>query len=45
MWSAKPKADRMMKVGLFRKEENVDARVRFVSDYVDKRYEDRMKGE
>lgn len=45
LWTAKPDPERMKKVGLFRKEENFEARDRFVRDYVDEHYEQRMKGE
>lgn len=44
-WDRKPDPERMKKVGLFRKEENMDARDRFVRDYVDEHYEQRVKGE
>lgn len=45
LWAAKPKAERMRKVGLFRKEEDTIARDQFVRDYVDEHYENRVKGE
>lgn len=45
LWAAKPEAERMKKVGLFRKEEDMTARDRFVRDYIDEHYEDRVRGE
>lgn len=43
LWAAKSEAERMKKVGLFRKEENIEARDRYVRDYIDEHYEQRMK--
>lgn len=42
-WAAKPESERMRKAGLFRKEEDVTARDRFVRDYVDERFEARIR--
>lgn len=38
----KPEGERMRKAGLFRKEEDVNARDRFVRNYVDEHFEIRM---
>lgn len=43
LWAAIPAKERMRKVGLFRKEEDIEARDRFVRDYVDERYEERIR--
>lgn len=45
LWAAKPESERMRKAGLFRKEVNTELRGRFVRDYVDEHYEQRVKGE
>ncbi|MBO7748996.1 hypothetical protein I8J29_33025 [Paenibacillus sp. MWE-103] len=44
-WNVLPEAQRTRKVGLFRREEDTAARDRFVRDYVDERYEARMREE
>lgn len=43
LWAAKPVAERMKKVGWIRKEENIEARDRFVQNYIDEHYEDRIR--
>lgn len=43
LWVAKPETERMKKVGLFKKEEDTSARDRFVRDYVDEHYDDRIR--
>jgi hypothetical protein len=43
LWIAKPETERLRKVGLFRKEENTAARDRFVRDYVDEHFENRIQ--
>lgn len=42
-WNSKPEVERKKKVGLFRKEEDAAARERFVREYIDKHFEDRMR--
>lgn len=42
-WTTKPLNERMRKTGLFRKEEDVTSRDRFVRDYVDERLEARIR--
>lgn len=42
-WAAKPEGERMRKTGIFRKEEDATARDRFVRDYVDEHYEERIR--
>ncbi|REE54711.1 MerR-like DNA binding protein [Paenibacillus taihuensis] len=42
-WSAKPDPERMKKVGMFKKEENVQAREDFIRNYVDDRIEQRIQ--
>ncbi|MGE7828984.1 MerR family transcriptional regulator [Paenibacillus sp. NPDC093718] len=42
-WMAKPESERMKKAGLFKKIEDVNARDRFILDYIDDRYEQRIK--
>lgn len=43
LWVAKPETERLKKVGLFRKEENVDMRDRFVREYIHEHYEQRIR--
>ena len=43
LWEKKPEVERMWKVGWFKKEENTAARDRFIRDYVDEHYENRLK--
>lgn len=43
LWEKKPVAERMKKVGLFKKEEDGAARERFILDYLDDHYEARMR--
>ncbi|WP_445491590.1 MerR family transcriptional regulator [Niallia sp. 03133] len=45
MWSTKPEEERVKKVGLFRKEEDIDKRSFFVKEYVNKHYEEKLKEE
>jgi DNA-binding transcriptional MerR regulator len=45
LWAVKPEAERLRKVGMFRKEEDAAARDRFIRDYVDEHFEQRIKGE
>lgn len=45
LWATKPEGERMRRVGLFRKEEDAAARDIFVRDYVDKHFEERIRGE
>lgn len=42
-WANQPESVRMRKTGLFRKEEDVTARDLFVRDYVDERYDERIR--
>ena len=43
IWTAKPEAERMRRAGLFRKEEDIAGRDRFVRAYVDEHFEDRIQ--
>ncbi|MFD1676290.1 MerR family transcriptional regulator [Alicyclobacillus fodiniaquatilis] len=43
MWSTIPKEERMKSVGLFRKQEDIDKRDKFVRAYVNEHLEERMK--
>lgn len=43
LWSTKPQTDRLVRVGLFRKEENRDKRDQFVKTYIDEHYENRLR--
>lgn len=45
VWATKPEAERLKRVGMFRKEENIVARDLFVRDYVDERFEVRLRKE
>ncbi|MYL57556.1 MerR family transcriptional regulator [Virgibacillus halodenitrificans] len=45
MWSTKPKEERLVKVGWFRKEEDRDKRDLFVKTYIDEHFESAMKKE
>jgi hypothetical protein len=45
MWSTKPVSERFRKVGWFRTEEDRDKRDKFVTDYIDKHFEERMRKE
>lgn len=45
LWVEKPLEERLMKVGWFRKIENIDKRDRFIREYIDKHFENRMKKE
>ncbi|WP_336775373.1 MerR family transcriptional regulator [Paenibacillus sp. MMO-58] len=42
-WQKKPLTERMRKVGLFRKEEDLAARELFVRDYVDERFDQQLR--
>lgn len=42
LWLAKPISNRQIKIGLFRKKEDVNKRDLFVRDYVDDNYEERI---
>lgn len=42
-WSTKPLAMRMQRVFIFKKEENIEARCRFVKDYINAHFEERLK--
>jgi hypothetical protein len=44
-WSAKPQEERTKKVGLFRKEEDYNRRSQFVKEYVNARFEEKLKHE
>ena len=43
MWSTKPEADRVKRIGLFRKDEDRDKRDQFVKDYIDQHFESRLR--
>ncbi|WP_274653794.1 hypothetical protein [Paenibacillus humicola] len=43
LWATKPEAERLRKIGWFRKEEDTAARDRFVRDYIDEHYESRLR--
>lgn len=45
LWLQKPLSERVKKVGWFRKEEDLDARNRFVKQYIYQNYEERLKQE
>jgi biotin operon repressor len=45
LWAAKPVVERLKKSGWFRKEEDIDRRDRFVRQYVNGRFEGRLKEE
>lgn len=45
IWSTKPENERFKKVSLFRKEENRDERDRFIKNYVNKHFADRLRKE
>ena len=45
LWSAKPESERKIKVGWFRKEEDIDKRNRFIKKYIDEYFEERFKKE
>ena len=42
LWAVKPESERFRKIGLFRREEDISARDRFVRDYVDQNYEKKL---
>lgn len=44
-WGKKPESERLKKAGWFKREENTAARTRFIRDYVDQHYEDRIRME
>jgi hypothetical protein len=44
-WSTKPEEERIKKVGWFKKEENQEERNRFIKDYVNMNFENRLKSE
>lgn len=43
LWNAKPMTERLRRVSFFRKEEDTIARERFIRNYVDEHYEERLK--
>ncbi|MDH4619388.1 hypothetical protein [Brevibacillus sp. AY1] len=45
MWATKSEADRMKKVGWFRKEEDRDKREQFIRDYIDTHFPDALRKE
>lgn len=45
MWATKPEEERFVKVGWFRREEDKEKRDRFIRDYIDEHFEERMKEE
>ncbi|MNW32237.1 hypothetical protein D3C74_91770 [compost metagenome] len=45
LWESKPESERKKKVGLFRKEEDINARDRFILDYIDDHYETELERE
>lgn len=45
LWEAKPESERKKKVGLFRKEEDINARERFILEYIDDHYDEELKKE
>jgi hypothetical protein len=45
IWSTKPASERFRKVGWFRTEEDRDKRDKFVRDYIDEHFENRMRKE
>lgn len=45
LWNDKPEAERMKKAGWFKKEEDRDKRDRFVKDYIDQHFEERLRKE
>lgn len=44
-WNAKPEEERIIKVGLFRKEEDKDKRDQFVKEYINTHFESRVRKE
>jgi hypothetical protein len=44
-WSIKPEEERIKKVGWFKKEENQEERDRFIKDYINMNFENRLKNE
>lgn len=45
MWSTKPREERLKTVGLFRKMEDIDKRDRFVRQYINEHFEERLRRE
>jgi|SRR5699024_5613147 len=45
LWSEKPEGERKIKVGWFRKEEDIDKRNRFIKKYIDEHFEECLKKE
>lgn len=43
LWAAKPDSERLQRASLFRKVENTTARDRFIRDYIDEHYEERIR--
>ncbi|MBA2936765.1 hypothetical protein HZF08_00405 [Paenibacillus sp. CGMCC 1.16610] len=44
-WNRKPEHERIRKIGLFKKEENIEVRNQFIKSYMDEYFEDRLRGE
>lgn len=42
-WSRKPEHERIRKIGLFKKEENIEVRNHFIKSYIDEYFEDRLR--
>lgn len=42
-WSCKPEHERFRKIGLFKKEENMEVRNHFIKSYIDEYFEDRLR--
>ncbi|MZQ85839.1 hypothetical protein GQF01_27410 [Paenibacillus sp. 5J-6] len=42
-WNRKPEHERIRKIGLFKKEENIEVRNHFIKSYIDEYFEDRLR--
>lgn len=42
-WSRKPEHERIRKIGLFKKEENIEVRNQFIKSYMDEYFEERLR--
>lgn len=42
-WSQKPEHERIRKIGLFKKEENIEVRNQFIKSYMDEYFEERLR--
>jgi DNA-binding transcriptional MerR regulator len=42
-WNRKPEHERIRKIGMFKKEENIEVRNHFIKSYIDEYFEDRLR--